>query len=74
MKVLVVGAGTMGHGIAEVFSFKNYVYIYDSYPQALSKGLENIKWSLNKLKEKGIVKDVDVDLGKNYTIKGIERC
>lgn len=47
----------MGHGIAEVFSlYDNEVFLYDSIPQALQKGVERIKWSLDKLKEKGSLK------------------
>ncbi|QIW25191.1 3-hydroxyacyl-CoA dehydrogenase [Sulfolobus sp. S-194] len=60
MKVAVIGAGVMGHGIAEVFSLHdNEVYLYDKYPNALEKGLKNILWSLNKLKEKGKITDVE---------------
>ncbi|WP_168360661.1 3-hydroxyacyl-CoA dehydrogenase [Acidianus sulfidivorans] len=61
MKVIVVGAGTMGHGIAEVFSLHgNEVFLYDSYPEAINKALENIKWSLNKLKGKNIIKEEEI--------------
>lgn len=61
----MLGAGTMGHGIAEVFSlYGNQVFIYDSFPQALQKGLERIKWSLDKLKEKGSLKEEVQDVMK----------
>jgi len=60
LKVAVIGAGLMGHGIAEVFSLKgNEIFLYDSYPNALKKGLDSILWSLNKLKEKGKIQDVN---------------
>lgn len=60
MKVAVIGAGVMGHGIAEVFAlYNNQVFLYDKFTEALKKGLENITWSLNKLKEKGKIKDVN---------------
>lgn len=60
MKVAVLGAGVMGHGIAEIFSiYGNNVYLYDKYPEALKKGLDSILWSLQKLKEKGKVNDIN---------------
>lgn len=54
MKVAVIGSGVMGSGIAEVFAiFGHPVLLYDKYEEALNRGLNNIKWSLNKLHEKG---------------------
>ena len=54
MKVAVIGSGVMGSGIAEVFAINgNSVILYDKYEEALKKGLNNIKWSLEKLHEKG---------------------
>ena len=53
MKVAVIGSGVMGSGIAEVFAiFGNIVFLYDKYEEALNRGLNNIKWSLDKLYEK----------------------
>jgi 3-hydroxyacyl-CoA dehydrogenase len=58
MKVAVIGAGVMGHGIAEVFSiYGNQVFLYDKFEEALKKGLEKIKWSLDKLYEKGKISE-----------------
>lgn len=52
----VLGAGTMGHGIAEIAALSGYdVVIYDVQQSFLDSGMEKIKWSLSKLAEKGAV-------------------
>ncbi|MET1124801.1 MAG: 3-hydroxyacyl-CoA dehydrogenase/enoyl-CoA hydratase family protein [Archaeoglobaceae archaeon] len=56
MKVLVVGAGTMGHGIAEVCAIAGHeVTLVDISEEQLKKAMERIEWSLKKLAEKGRV-------------------
>lgn len=57
--VLVVGAGTMGHGIAEVCALAGYsVTLVDISEDVLKKAMEKIAWSLSKLeKKKGIKKN-----------------
>ena len=54
--VAVVGAGTMGNGIAQVFatSGRRVLLIEPSEP-ALKKGLASIEKSLSKLAEKGVI-------------------
>ncbi|MBI3116404.1 MAG: 3-hydroxyacyl-CoA dehydrogenase/enoyl-CoA hydratase family protein [Thaumarchaeota archaeon] len=53
-KVAVLGAGTMGHGIAEVAALAGYqVSLYDVEQKFLDSGLQKIRWSLSKLEEKG---------------------
>jgi enoyl-CoA hydratase/3-hydroxyacyl-CoA dehydrogenase len=53
-KVGVLGAGTMGHGIAEVAGLAGFdVTIYDVQQTFLDSGMEKIRWSINKLAEKG---------------------
>lgn len=52
----VIGAGTMGHGIAELAAVSGYrVKLYDVNTQAVQKGLDQIRWSLEKLSHKGIL-------------------
>ncbi|MDJ0271482.1 MAG: 3-hydroxyacyl-CoA dehydrogenase NAD-binding domain-containing protein, partial [Aigarchaeota archaeon] len=53
MKVVVVGAGVMGHGIAEVAALAGFdVVMVDVAEEFLAKGLEKIRWSLEKFVEK----------------------
>ena len=49
-KVLIVGAGTMGHGIAQVFARKGFwVAVYDQDPKALQKARASITQELSFL-------------------------
>jgi 3-hydroxybutyryl-CoA dehydrogenase len=62
--VLVVGAGQMGGGIAQVVAASGRrVSLHDPYPGAIEKGLGAIRKSLAKLAEKGGV-DPDEVLGR----------
>jgi 3-hydroxybutyryl-CoA dehydrogenase len=52
--VLVVGAGQMGGGIAQVVAASGRrVFLYDSAPGAVERGLETMRASLAKLADKG---------------------
>jgi 3-hydroxybutyryl-CoA dehydrogenase len=52
--VLVVGAGQMGGGIAQVVAASGrHVSLYDSFPGATERGLATMRKSLEKLAEKG---------------------
>jgi enoyl-CoA hydratase/3-hydroxyacyl-CoA dehydrogenase len=56
--IAVVGAGTMGHGIAEVAAMSGYkVFLADISDEILKNALEKIRWSLGKLSEKGQLKE-----------------
>jgi len=51
--VAVLGAGNMGHGIAEVAALAGYdVNMRDIKDEFVQNGYEQIEWSLNKLEEK----------------------
>lgn len=64
-RVFVIGAGTMGHGIAEVAALAGYeVYMYDISQDILNRAVERIKWSLEKLRERGRVSNVDEVLSR----------
>ena len=53
-RVLVVGAGQMGGGIAQVVAASGRaVLLYDTFPGAVERGLATIERSLAKLHEKG---------------------
>jgi enoyl-CoA hydratase/3-hydroxyacyl-CoA dehydrogenase len=57
-KVAVIGAGTMGHGIAEVAALAGYeVWMYDIAEDILKSAMEKIEWSVNKLASKGAVRE-----------------
>ena len=51
--ITVLGAGTMGHGIAEVAALSGYdVVLRDINDELVTEGYEQIEWSVNKLAEK----------------------
>jgi len=55
-KVAVIGAGTMGNGIAQVFATCGaQVLLVDINPEGLAKGVAAIEKSLAKLAEKGVI-------------------
>jgi len=54
--VVVVGAGTMGNGIAQVFAMSGRpVLLLEPMEAALKKGMATIEKSLGKLAEKGVI-------------------
>ncbi|MFN4046274.1 MAG: 3-hydroxyacyl-CoA dehydrogenase family protein [Acidilobaceae archaeon] len=56
--VTVVGAGTMGHGIAELAAIAGYkVYLADINMDILRNALDRIRWSLGKLSERGFLRE-----------------
>lgn len=53
-KVFVVGAGTMGSGVAQVCAPSGMqVFLNDVSQELIEKGLKNISWSVRKFVEKG---------------------
>ncbi|MGE5479387.1 MAG: 3-hydroxyacyl-CoA dehydrogenase family protein [Chloroflexota bacterium] len=61
-KVLVVGAGTMGNGIAHVFAHSGVkVYLYDPYPQAVERALATIENNLIRQLKKGVITEADAE-------------
>ena len=57
-RVTVLGAGSMGHGIAEVAAIAGYdVVLRDVEEELVRDGYEQIEWSVGKLAEKGRVDD-----------------
>ena len=62
MKVAVVGAGAMGHGIAQLAAMAGMdVSLLDISDELLSKAIERIKWSLEKFVEKKRISREDAD-------------
>jgi 3-hydroxybutyryl-CoA dehydrogenase len=69
--VLVVGAGQMGGGIAQVVAVSGRrVSLYDPYPGAIERGLGTMRKSLEKLAEKGGA-DPDEVLGRVTPVEEI---
>jgi len=57
-KVLIVGGGLMGSGIAQVCAQSGIqVSLMDIDQEILNRGLKNISWSVSKLIEKGKLKE-----------------
>ena len=53
-RVLVVGAGQMGAGIAQVVAASGReVLLHDPFPGAVERGLAGMRTSLEKLEAKG---------------------
>jgi 3-hydroxybutyryl-CoA dehydrogenase len=64
-RVLVVGAGQMGGGIAQVVAASGRtVFLHDAAPGAVERGLETMRKSLDRLAAKGEAPQPDEVLGR----------
>ncbi|HET6362366.1 MAG TPA: 3-hydroxybutyryl-CoA dehydrogenase [Gemmatimonadota bacterium] len=64
--ISVIGAGTMGNGIAHVFAIHGYpVTLIDSDPIALRKGMDTIAKNLERQVSKGAITEQDRDVALN---------
>jgi len=60
--IAVIGAGMMGHGIAQIFALQGYsVVLMDVKEELLSKALEAVRSNLTLMAEKGIGRQEDID-------------
>jgi 3-hydroxybutyryl-CoA dehydrogenase len=74
-RIGVIGAGTMGNGIAQVFAQSGFeVRLCDAIPTALDRAKSAIEKSLGKFVEKGKLTSVDRDaaLGRLTTFTSID--
>ena len=70
--VLVVGAGQMGGGIAQVLAGSGrHVSLHDAAPGAVERGLAAMEKSLERLAAKGVEIDPDDVLGRVTPVDGI---
>lgn len=61
-KIAVIGAGAMGHGIAQVAAMAGFdVTMRDISEEFLAGGMKNIRWSIGKLIEKGRISPAEAD-------------
>jgi enoyl-CoA hydratase/3-hydroxyacyl-CoA dehydrogenase len=61
-KIAVLGAGNMGHGIAEVAALAGYeVTMRDINEEFVQNGYEQVEWSLDKLAEKDQITRAEAD-------------
>ncbi|MGW8302845.1 MAG: 3-hydroxyacyl-CoA dehydrogenase family protein [Desulfobacterales bacterium] len=74
-KVLVVGSGLMGGGIAQVCAQAGIqVFLNDASEDALNKAIKNIEWSVGKFIEKGkLTEEKKTILGRIMPIKDLEK-
>jgi len=67
-RIAVIGAGTMGNGIAQVCATSGYqVTMIDVAPEQLERGLANIQKSVDKLHNKGRLTDEQREAAQNIT-------
>ena len=60
--ICVIGAGLMGHGIAQVFASKKYnVHVLDVKAELLSKAIENIRSNLSIMTRKGVGLESEIE-------------
>ncbi len=60
-EVTIIGAGTMGNGIAQIFAMNNFkVKLFDTSKQALQKAINTIEINLNRMSVKDIISESDV--------------
>jgi 3-hydroxybutyryl-CoA dehydrogenase len=73
-RILVVGAGLMGSGIAQVCAQSGLkVDLYDLSREALDKAFQSISWSVGKLVEKGQVPGSAAEImGRISLVSGLE--
>ena len=73
--ILVIGSGTMGHGIAQSFAMGGFeVAMQDSFPQALDRADKLIKGSLATMVEAGLIAKNDIPniLGRIHPTDSLE--
>jgi 3-hydroxybutyryl-CoA dehydrogenase len=73
-KVFVMGAGTMGNGIAQVCAQSGIsVLMCDISEEMLEKAVKNIEWSVSKFIEKGkVLEDLNTVMGRIQTSPSLE--
>ena len=76
-RIAVIGAGMLGHGIAQVFAMRGYdVTLLDINYDILKKAIQGIEWSLNKFVEKRRIRkeDAEATLSRIQTTTSYEQA
>ncbi len=72
-KIAVIGAGTMGNGIAQVFAQSGFdVYLHDVKKEFIERGLANIERNLKRMVDKGKLPSDVADSAKKRISSGLE--
>ena len=75
--ILIVGAGTMGRGIVEVFSAKGIsTTLYDAFPEQLGKAKNMIQADMDYMQEEGLVNEEEVKNTQNLIFyeEDLKKC
>jgi len=68
-KISVIGAGTMGNGIAQTFALHNYrVLLYDVNKKSLENARSTIHKNLNRMLDKGLISELEIKNSINNLI------
>jgi len=72
-RIFVVGAGTMGHGVGEVAALRGFdVILYDVKQEFLDSAMSKMKWSLDRLAERGSIRSSSEVLSRVSTTLDLE--
>lgn len=74
--ITVIGAGTMGNGIAHVFAMKGFdVALVDVVPEALQKGMQTIAANLDRMIKKELIGEAEKEatLGRIKTFASLSQ-
>lgn len=75
--IAVIGAGLMGHGIAQIFSVKGYsVTLMDLQDDLLTKAVDNIRSNLTMMAQHGIgnLEDIQPAIGRIRTTRALNEA
>jgi len=75
--ILIVGAGTMGRGIAEIFSAKGIsTTLYDAFPEQFGKAKKMIQADMDYMQEEGLVNEEEMKNTQNLIFyeEDLKKC
>jgi 3-hydroxybutyryl-CoA dehydrogenase len=76
-RVAIIGAGLMGHGIAQIFAVHGFgVSLLDVNDEVLAKAVENVRANLTLLAKNGIGKEEDIEpaIGRITTTPDLKKA